>query len=351
MTRTKISFPKVVATSLVLAMLFVFAFGIGTTSVLADPMDHGPGNGMMDHDEQEGPRMFRDEEGIHLEYDGLEVLFMDGMPHLMFQTDKGGIMLMFTELRELAIASDGSESIISSINLETLVFKNTDPVLLYGLGGANDSTFEMTLYTNFTFKNTLVSLEIPVSYSTTDRVGGHENMTYSVPANSVKFGLIVKGWTFESQNNTLELRFRIHESTGMRNNMMDSENGELRMIHHDDKNETGSRPVEMIQTQSSLMNASIGFETFALADGETVPVNITVDESSIFGMIGIRFPAFNSSLEYDPYVSIELLQESEGGAAFNGFPTMFYFVGFFLLAISVLLLSRALYNKKQTRAI
>ncbi len=329
-------------------MLFVFAFGIGATFVLADPMDHGSGNGMMDHDEQEGPRMFRDEEGIHLQYDGLEVLFMDGMPHLMFQTDKGGIMLMFTEIRELSIGPNGSESIISSINLETLSFEHTDPVLLYGLGGANDSRFEMTLYTNFTFKNSLVSLEIPVSYSTTERMAGQGNMTYSIPANAVKFGLIIKGWVFENMNNTLELRFRIHESAGMRGNMMESE-GELKMIHHDDKNDTESRPIEMIQTQSSLMNASIGFETFALADGETVPINITVDESSMFGMIGLRFPAFNSSLEYDPYVSIELLQENGVSGGFNGIPPVFYFVGFFLLAISVLLLSRALYNKKQSR--
>ncbi len=350
MTRTKVSLPKFVATSLVLGMLFVFAFGLGTTAVLADPMDHGPGNGMMDHDEQEGPRMFRDEEGIHLEYDGLEVLFMAGMPHLMFQTEKGGIMLMFTEIRELSINPDGTESIVSSINLETLVFEHTDPVLLYGLGGANDSRFEMTLYTNFTFKDSLVSLEIPISYSTTERVAGHGNMTYTVPADAVKFGLNIKGWIFEDLNNTLELRFRIHESAGMRGNMMDSENGELKMIHHENRENNVSRPIEMVQTQSSLMNASIGFETFAIADGKTVPVNITIDESSIFGMIGLRFPSFNSSLEYDPYVSIELLTENAGSSSFTNVPPFFYFLGFFLLAVASLLLSRSLYRKKQARS-
>ncbi|KAL6075927.1 hypothetical protein QOT17_003236 [Balamuthia mandrillaris] len=174
------------------------------------------------------------------------------------------------------------------------------------------------------------------------------NKTFQVDANTCKWTFVVQRWPFASANNFLELRLRV----------LSKDRGGFLQVNTRQQ-ETEDEVTFLLNTRNTL--ATLSFLTYGLKEASKIRTEAEVnwskeevgegeEEEGALSFI-LRFKAFQTSLLYDPMLSVALgkTEEEDGG---EGMKDLYWqiavgLVGGIFLLVAMVVLAVFLYRKHQ----
>ena len=330
--------------SILLVALIIMPFVV--VRVSADPGENHDNNmmgtqytnhmNMMDEDMYE---VFNDDMGVHVGMGDLQITIMRDNPYILFSSEQNtGFMLMFLQIREVNVTGQEPE-VLKTLWLDQLSFQQSNPEYIVKKNdGDSTNMINMTLTAKTVYYGRNLTIEIPIVVASSDMTynSGGNNMV--VPANALKFAMNVYGWNFSSPENKLEILFRYHP-VNMPEDMMKGSEQEMMKMNEES---TGAK----FEMNMDDVSSELFFEKYAILDGTAIPVNIDYETHGMFEDITVRVSSFNESMEYDPYVAVEVLQKNEFKVQ-NWLP---YIMIFFMLG-TVILLVLIIKNEYQSKKV
>lgn len=249
-------------------------------------------------------------------------------------TIQWGSLTEFKDNNNNGIYDNGSDTKVSSLNLNTLQFtsQKVSDINIQNGNKINGTDFEFN--STFTQNGQKGNLSIIYSWwNSTFVVHPYGNTGSSITVNSYqsKYSFVISGWKFSSPNDRLALDATIHTSNSLSGyNVLFYKNGTLSMITKNNPDGKGFRGGIIDNLDQAYNNNQLS------------PVNISVRQSGVNLFMQYAFSAFNGTLLYDPtYSAVSSVSAPSGSGAStignsNPLPDFTYgtaLIGFFMIGI------------------